>query len=116
VTQDIKGLIERWRSGDKPGNPNGCYGLQRIEVGTELANALESLLSRQPVEVEGVGWVQVVPVKLSEEMWRAGYECLSMDDWPDDWHADGTTPEAYMVRIVWPRLLTASAKEGEKNG
>ena len=97
MTTDLKGLIERWRSGDKPGNPGGCYGLSRIEAGNDLVTALESILSRQPFEHEGKSW-QVLPVAPSDAMLTAlnGYA-----------QCEGFIPEGYAA------MLTASAEEAK---
>jgi len=98
MTTDLKGLIERWRSGDKPGNPGGCYGLSRIEAGNDLATALESILSRQPFEHEGKFW-QMVPRQYTEAMYEAANPYL---DWEDD------------MEELWPAVLTAAAEEAKK--
>jgi len=106
MTQDIKGLIAELRDESiiyAGGVIIGRREPTRLEL--KAAALLESLLSRQPVEVEGVGRVQVVAVEPDEFVIAEG----------------AVAPPIVLTRAtvleVWAAMLAAnaSAKEGESN-
>lgn len=69
-SHDDRPLVERLRSGNKPGNPDGVYGINRIPLCAEAADRIEELERKMTTTItldEQIAWVQGVRDELAEE-------------------------------------------------
>jgi len=106
MTQDIKGLPARLRDALQLYSAALEDADAHMAVINEAANTLESLLSRQPVEVEGE-MVQVVAVEPSPRVQQNLVHEIRRES--------GHFISFIAAMSGWRNALTASAKEGESN-